>query len=88
MNDQSSEGWLGPIKVEPVVEISGDHRDLRRFEVIPRHDGTVLLKTQWSIGEPIAYAPKHWEEEYLSQDEAKARVAAYIDEFCETFIIG
>jgi hypothetical protein len=43
------------ITIEPVIEVIGDTRHLWRAELLPRWmQGLVMVRTEWSVGEPIA----------------------------------
>lgn len=62
------------MRVEPIIEISGDLRSLHHVEFFNDWSGFIVIRSEWSIGEPVPYAPRHCEQERLPFDQAAARI--------------
>jgi hypothetical protein len=61
------------MRVEPIVEVTGDSETLMSFGVVNMWDGTLRIRSVWAIGTPVAYAPQVTREEIIEADELRAR---------------
>lgn len=67
----------GDRAVATIVEITGSTRSLSQIVIEGTWSGGAILRLRWSVGEPIAYAPRHWEVETIhSNDALKERLEA------------
>ena len=63
----------GGMSLEPIVEVSGTTETLMRFEVVNKWDGSLLIRSTWAIGTPVAYAPSETREERVEARDLRAR---------------